>query len=326
MPARNLSLRTNELEVWLSACGFNSFTLQPLAGDASFRRYFRVTAQQKSFIVMDVPSGEDCRPFIAIANALRQLQLQTPVILEANLTQGFLLLTDFGDTTYLRGLNKDNANSLYQLALNKLTILQTCQQVEGYAIPPFTREWMWQEWRWHQEWFLDKLLGLPPISDNLEKEYALIVESAATQPQVFMHRDFHSANLMILPHDVGILDFQDAFIGPITYDLASLLRDCYIDWPQENIKQWLSDYWQMMQKNYDVVEYQEFIKWFDWMCVQRHLKALLTFARKKMRDQQSHYLQYIPRTLSYIVEVTKQYPELSAIHDYYLGIFNLCEQ
>ncbi len=316
MQVIKLKERENQLEHWLSASlGLNSFILQPLAGDASFRRYFRVQVDKYSFVVMDAPPGEDCHPFIAVAKALRKMQLNTPEIIEADLTQGFLLLTDFGDLTYLRALNADNADLYYQRALKALSVLQTCTQVPGHIVPPFTREWMWREWHWHQEWFLEKLLGLPPAPDSLEEVYSLLVESAATQPQVFMHRDYHSANLMVLPDAVGLLDFQDAFIGPLTYDLASLLRDCYIDWPKEKVNQWLLDYWRMNQAL--AIEKEDLLRCFDWMSVQRHLKALFTFARKQVRDQQAHYLRHVPRTLSYILQVTSEYPELASLHQYY---------
>jgi aminoglycoside/choline kinase family phosphotransferase len=298
--------------------------MQAMAGDASFRRYFRITTPKGSYVAMDAPPPrENCRPFVAIANALRSMKLQTPDIIAADLDKGFLLLTDFGDDTYLKTSREDNANQLYHAALDALFVLQTCRQVEGVTIPPFTAEFMHQEWAWHKEWFLDKLLGQ---SLSLHQEQLLdqcmdaVIESAASQPQVFMHRDYHSANLMVLPNNqVGILDFQDAFIGPLTYDLVSLLRDCYIDWPDATVNAWALRYWKNWQQAnalHDISD-QTFLRWFDWMGVQRHLKALFTFARKRVRDHQPSYLQHVPRTLNYIINVSRRYPELTLLADYY---------
>lgn len=315
--------RQKALEAWLQAdCGLTSVTLQPMLGDASFRRYFRVSTQAGSLVAMDAPPPhENCRPYVAIANALRGMGLQTPEIMAADIEHGYLLITDLGDLTYLKALHSENANQLYQRALDALAILQSGRQIAGHTLPPFTRNFMWQEWVWHKEWFLGKLLCLP--LENVEKEldscYERIVESALHQPQVFMHRDYHSANLMVLPNnDMGILDFQDAFIGPVTYDLVSLLRDCYIDWPEKDVRIWVQIYWQKLaaQGVLRDVDEQQFLRWFDWMGMQRHLKALLTFARKHVRDQQTHYLQHVPRTLAYLLNTTQRYPECAALHDY----------
>jgi N-acetylmuramate 1-kinase len=314
--------RKSALAAWLeSDCGLQPISLQAMAGDASFRRYFRIHTQTGSLVVMDAPPvQENCRSYVAVANALRSMGLNAPEIIAADLERGFLLITDFGDLTYLKTLNAQNADPLYQQALNALATLQSCRSVPDSSIPPFTRQVMWQEWAWHKEWFLEKLLGLQSAAEEkeLDASYALIVESAATQPQVFMHRDYHSANLMVLPaQGVGILDFQDAFIGPLTYDLVSLLRDCYIDWPEERVHHWVLDYQKKLQQRGLLdVDPQVILRWFDWMGMQRHLKALLTFARKYVRDQQPQYLNYIPRTLKYLQNVSQRYPELSLLNKY----------
>lgn len=294
--------------------------IEPLQHDASFRRYFRVFTAQGSLIAMDAPPPqENCRPFVAIAKALRHAGLEAPAIFAQDLDQGWLLLSDFGDTTYLKALNAQNADALYERALNALICLQACRNVPGRDLPLFTADFMLQEWAWHKEWFLDKWLGLDiaPVENALDACYQEIVVTAVNQPQVFMHRDFHSANLMVLPEKVGILDFQDAFIGPVTYDLVSLLRDCYIAWPEERVRQWVIIYWKLLiDRGVIDVDQETFYRWFDWMGVQRHLKALLTFARKKVRDHQDGYLRHIPRTLQYLLTVTQRYPELTALHDY----------
>jgi N-acetylmuramate 1-kinase len=316
--------RQKALEHWLqSTPGLASFTLQPMQGDASFRRYFRIKTASCSLVAMDAPPPrENCRPFVAIAKSLRALGLNAPDIMAADLAQGFLLITDFGDRTYLKALTPENADHLYGLALHALATLQGCKEVNDYSVPPFTEALMRQEWAWHKEWFLGKLLGLT-LSSTEEKQLGqcmdLIVDSALSQPQVFMHRDYHSANLMVTADEnIALLDFQDAFIGPVTYDLVSLLRDCYIDWPPQQVQTWALLYrQQLLDKGVlrDVDE-QTFLQWFDWMGLQRHLKALFTFARKHVRDQQSQYLQSIPRTLHYLQSVSLRYTQMAALHDY----------
>lgn len=315
--------RTTAIQHWLeSVSGVHPIILHPMVGDASNRRYFRVNVRGLSFVVMDAPPAlENCRPFVAIAKALREIGLNTPDILEADLEQGFLLLTDFGGATYLSALNTQNADHLYDTALDALSVLQTCHFVNDHAIPPFTPDFMNKEWTWHKEWFLTKFLQLSlfGIENELDHCYSLIMNAAADQPQVFMHRDYHSANLMVLAdNEVGILDFQDAFIGPVTYDLVSLLRDCYIDWPQERVAVWVKSYQQklMVQGSLEKVSERDFLRWFDWMGMQRHLKALLTFSRKHVRDHQSQYLRHVPRTLNYLLVVSEQYPELATLHDF----------
>lgn len=315
-----VDIRKETLEQWLrDVCRLQNITLQAMAGDASFRRYFRIQTPSGSFVAMDAkPPQENCRPYVAIAKALRGIGLNTPEIIHADIKQGFLLVTDFGDSTYLKILNAQNADKFYSLALKALALLQDCRDIPGRSISLFTHEFMWQEWAWHKEWFLEKLLKLQLRAEekDLDTCFAHIVESAETQPQVFMHRDYHSANLMALPDNtIGILDFQDAFMGPVTYDLVSLLRDCYIDWPHERVTHWALAYQQQVNVLRDI-DQQEFLHWFDLMGMERHLKALFTFARKHVRDHQSQYLNHIPRTLGYLLDISQRYPEFSILHDY----------
>jgi aminoglycoside/choline kinase family phosphotransferase len=320
--SRNIERKKAILDWLNSTCGIHSTSLQLMAGDASLRRYFRLVTEEHTFVVMDAPPPhENCIPYIAISKTLRQMGLHAPAVIYADVARGFLLITDFGDATYLSALTSANVEQLYGEALDALAILQTTRVVEGHPIPAFTADFMRKEWVLHKEWVLCKLLGLslPLAEKELDACYEIIVESAVTQPQVFMHRDYHSANLMVLPQGgVGILDFQDAFIGPVTYDLVSLLRDCYIDWPKERVQTWASLYLQRLQDSGELlyVNEQTFLRWFDLMGVQRHLKALMTFARKEVRDHQPRYLRYIPRTLEYLIQVSHQYPELAALHDY----------
>jgi aminoglycoside/choline kinase family phosphotransferase len=341
---REKAERQIALEKWVAAFyQAQALSLRAMPGDASGRRYFRVYLgtttgcsemtgglshhEQQTYVLMDAPPPqEDCYPFAAIASALRQMGLQTPKIIHADYERGFLMLSDFGDATYLRTLTlttltPQNAAPYYLRALEALAVLQTCRSVEGYKIPLFTADFMRKEWLWHKEWVLDQFLGLstPLAEKEIDACYELLIESAVSQPQVFMHRDYHSANLMVLPQDkVGILDFQDAFIGPLTYDVVSLLRDCYIDWPQEYVQTWALAYLYKLQARGELMQVKEdeFLRWFDLMGVQRHLKALMTFARKHVRDHQSRYLNYIPRTLNYLLSVSQHYPELAVLHDY----------
>lgn len=319
--------RCVDLTHWLrSDCGLSFDTLQSIAGDASFRRYFRVQTSSGSYIAMDAPPPtENVHPFVAISRALRAHGLQTPEIFAADLARGYLLLSDFGDKTLLRVLTPQNADVLYRAALDALAQIQACRDVSGWTVPAFDVTWLRNEWVWHQEWFLEKWLGIS-VADHmreLDACYNLLVDSALAQPQVFMHRDYHSANLMLLPDkQIGILDFQDAFIGPLTYDAASLLRDCYIDWPVEQAAEWINYYFVQLVKQGVLVQQdqQDYQRWVDWMGMQRHLKALLTFSRKYVRDQQPQYLRHIPRTLHYIITVAQQYPEMKALADFYAMI------
>jgi aminoglycoside/choline kinase family phosphotransferase len=306
--------RHTALDQWLQThCQLTAYQLDMMAGDASFRRYFRVRVGSMHYVAMDAPPEKEnnCRPFIAIAESLRQQGLHAPEIIASDIEQGFLLLTDFGDKLYLKELTAENAESLYATALDALATLQGTT-VQDWEVPPFTADFMYCELQLSKEWFLVKHLGLN-LNAQTEKMLAdfflFLAKSAAAQPQVLMHRDYHSANLMLLPdNNVGILDFQDAFIGPVTYDLASLLRDCYIVWPDTLVKNWALQYKEKISPLQNVSD-SEFMRWFDLMGMQRHLKALLTYARKFHRDDNANYLQHIPRTLQYLALVAPVYGE-----------------
>lgn len=308
---------------WLNALpNFGVKDLFPLTSDAGFRRYYRMLTNQESFVVMDASMAhESCHAFIAVANALREQKVRTPIIFAADVARGYLVLSDFGDVTYLNALNYTNAEFLYEEALRALAKIQLCDKADEYVIPPFSKEFMWQEWAWHKEWVTEKMLNVSVplrLMRAMDEAMAKIIHSAASQPQLFMHRDYHSANLMVLDNDVGVLDFQDAYIGPVTYDLVSLLKDCYVDWPPEKVLHWALTYKQTLltKKIADRVSNDEFLQWFDFMGVQRHLKAMLTFARKKVRDQNDTYLRYLPRTLMYLRDVTTRYTDLLPMHHY----------
>ena len=226
-----MDVRQAALNHWLTThCQLPAYQLDAMAGDASFRRYFRVRAGNRQYVAMDAPPEREnnCQPFIAIAASLRRQGLQAPEIIASDLTQGFLLMTDFGDSLYLRELTAATVDPLYTIALDALAILQQ-STVTDWVVPPFTADFMYRELQLCKDWFLVKHLGLVLNEQTeimLADFFQFLAASAASQPQALMHRDYHSANLMVLPdQQVGILDFQDAFIGPVTYDLASLLRD-----------------------------------------------------------------------------------------------------
>lgn len=309
---------------WLQQiCPFPMDALHEIPGDASFRRYYRLHSGGQSYMVMDASQQRDCfEPFVAIAKALLPLGLVVPQILAQDFAQGFMLISDFGDTQYLSALQENNADELYKIAMNALSILQGCGRVSDWALPAFDQNFILSELSAFQHWFLERYLGLHfSVKEQtlLQTTFASLCEAANQQPQVFIHRDYHSANLMVLPgQQVGILDFQDACIGPVTYDLVSLLRDCYIDWPDEKVQAWVAYYFDQLHatRGLQAVSGEQFLVWFDWMGLQRHMKALFIFARKYLRDHTPRYLHFMPRTLAYLVKVSACYPELRGFHNY----------
>ncbi len=332
--------RIEQLKQWLhQQPGLESFSFDPASSDASFRRYFRICTDNDSFIAMDAPpEQEDCQPFVTIATALAKTGLNVPQILAQDLEQGFLLLTDLGTTLYLDILNEENAERLYSEAINALITLQNSGPQED--LPHYNRELLMSEMALFRDWLIGKQLNLALTDDEqkmLNTLFKMLADNALEQPQTYVHRDFHSRNLMVTPPpNPGIIDFQDAVVGPITYDLVSLFRDCYIKWPAEQVKAWALTYYQqasqaglldemfdhpadwrlnalMRPANKIDKPQARFLRWFDMMGVQRHLKASGIFARLNQRDGKPAYMKDIPLTLSYIVEVTPGYEELQGL-------------
>jgi len=312
------SKRFNALQDWLQPhLGIEVPMLVAITNDASFRRYFRVTMADSAYIVMDAPPDkENCRPFIDIAQRLQASGLNAPRIVASDLEQGFLLLTDFGSQLYLAALNEEKqVESLYGDALAALVIMQTHTYTDG--LPLYDHALLHREMDLFTNWLVDKHLNLSLSSleqDSLEQCFEWLSREALSQPQVFVHRDYHSRNLMVIhQHNPGILDFQDAVKGPVTYDLVSLLRDCYIAWPHKRVNGWIKHYYKQAQQAgiLEGVDETEFLRWFDWMGIQRHLKASGIFARLYHRDGKAGYLKDIPRTLHYIVELGRHYPEMA---------------
>jgi aminoglycoside/choline kinase family phosphotransferase len=310
-------LRTMTLLDWLeNDCLLNVTKCEPASNDASFRRYFRVTIDGETFIAMDAPPDkEDIAPFMRIATLFKNANVNTPTLLHHNVEDGFILLEDFGSQWLLDELNNENATALYQRALCDLLPLHTHESLLNADLPIYDETLLRREMALFEEWFVEQFLDdeeLPPdLWENVQK---VLIKSALEQPIVCVHRDYHSRNLMVLPNgELGVLDFQDAVLGALTYDIVSLLRDCYIDWSDEKIEMWLRDYFEQLQLA-KVVEcdFAKFKRWFDLMGMQRHLKAIGIFARLHLRDEKSAYLQSIPRTFNYVIQVCGAYPELRA--------------
>lgn len=306
--------------------GFDA-TLLPVSGDASFRRYFRTAAVSsgQTLIAVDAPADkEDSRPFVAIARAWLAGGVHVPEVLAADFDQGFMLLSDLGDDLYLPQL-ETHADTLYQAAMGELVRIQQSAAPHDYSLPAYDAVKLKQEMQLCPEWFFSQLLGLKLDEGEIQQFEAVfekLINSALEQPQVCVHRDYHSRNLMTLASGhVGVLDFQDAVVGPITYDLVSLLRDCYISWSDANEEKWLGDYLQLALMNNlwqqnDVPCYETFKRWFDWMGLQRHIKCVGIFSRLYLRDGKAGYLQDIPRTFNYLKKVCEQYPEFAEFNDW----------
>lgn len=312
--------RLEKLKHWLeSELDFSEYTITPASADASFRRYFRVLHQGESLIVMDAPpDNEDSRPFIDVSRMLFDVGLNVPAVIDYDLEQGFLLLSDLGSRSYLDELNGDSVERLYGDALSALATIQTC--IPGNAgLPAYDRALLLKEMGLFREWLLGKHLAVTLDATQaalVDAVFSLLADNALEQPQVCVHRDYHSRNLMVTQrNNPGILDFQDAVVGPVTYDLVSLLRDCYIDWPRMQVEDWALGYQQLaLQSGILREEHRDpvrFLRWFDLMGMQRHLKAAGIFARLNYRDGKPGYLGDIPRTLAYVVEVASRHDELS---------------
>ena len=329
--------RFEQLNTWLaSILQRTDYDINPASSDASFRRYFRVRFDEQTLIVMDAPPDkENSHPFIEIATYLESMGVNAPHVLSKDFTQGFFLLSDLGQQQYLEVLNKNNADELYQDALHTLQAIQLQGKQFSEKLPLYNKQLLLNEMLLFQEWYLARHLDIKLTKQQHEIFFAthsLLIDSALQQPQVFVHRDYHSRNLMYIRDEgnPGVLDFQDAVYGPVTYDLVSLLRDCYIAWPDEVVEKWVFKYLHDLQKCdmcKDVSE-RQFLMWFDWMGVQRHLKATGIFARLNYRDNKPGYLGDIPRTLGYVLSVTGKYEELAEfnvmLHE--LGIFKSVDQ
>jgi N-acetylmuramate 1-kinase len=313
--------RQQQLIQWLHSQVPNElFTIAPASADASFRRYFRATFENRTLIVMDAPpQHEDCRPFLHIAKLFEDAGTHVPHVYAQDLEQGFLLLSDLGNTTYLQALGGGNANTareLYGAATDALIKIQLASREN--ELPPYDEALLLREMRLFPEWYIAKHLNVT-LSEaqnaKLETVFARIIANNLAQPSVYVHRDFHSRNLMLSDPNPGILDFQDAVYGPITYDLASLFKDAYIRWEEAEVIDWLIHYWEKARKAGLPVadDFSVFYRDYEWMGVQRHLKVLGIFARLYHRDGKDGYLKDLPLVMAYLRAACARYIDLKPL-------------
>ena len=330
--------RLQALKDWTTQqLGADAFDLAPASADASFRRYFRATLIQdgriqggiiqgsskaRNYIVMDAPpSHEDCRPFVRVAKLLGEAGVHVPQVLAQDLEQGFLLLTDLGDTTYLAALthaapDQPSARDLYLAANDALIRIQ--QASRPGVLPEYDRALLSRELMLFPEWYVLKHLGVsmsPEQTATLTTVFERLLTNNLAQPQVTVHRDWHSRNLMVSDPNPGILDFQDAVYGPITYDLASLYKDAYIVWDEEQSLDWVIRYWEKARAAGLPVapDFSDFYRDYEWMGAQRHIKVLGIFARLYHRDGKDGYLKDMPRVMQYLRTVCARYDELKPL-------------
>ncbi len=314
--------RTLALQAWLTQLfPAEEWRIEPASADASFRRYFRVSLAERgeSRIVMDAPpQKEDCRPFIQVADLLRRAGLNAPALLAQDLEQGFLLLTDLGNTTYLAALKQDDASAdaLFRDALDALVTWQLASRPG--VLPAYDRALLRRELDLFRDWYLARHLRYelkPAQQEALERMFALILASNLAQPCVYVHRDFMPRNLMLCEPNPGILDFQDAVYGPISYDVASLVRDAFISWEEERALDWIARYWEKARRAGLPVntDFGDFYRDLEWMGLQRHLKVLGIFARIHYRDGKPGYVEDTPRFVRYVRAVTGRYHALAPL-------------
>jgi len=313
------------LEQWLEQdLGLAGSRVAPASADASFRRYFRVRSGERTLIAMDAPPGrEDLGPFLAVARALRALGVTVPEVVEEDRARGFLLMTDLGSTHYLAALGDGgDVERLYRDATDALLRIQARGLDAATRLPPYDAAYLDREVQLFPEWFLGRHLGAAPGPAEhalIDRASAQLAAAALEQPQVFVHRDYHSRNLMLLPAgNPGILDFQDAMRGALSYDLVSLFKDCYVVWPRARVLAWVRDYRQRALAAGIPIPGDEadFVRWFDLMGLQRHLKVLGIFARLWYRDGKPGYLRDLPTVLDYVLETTAAYGELGDLDRY----------
>lgn len=298
--------------------------LVPASADASFRRYFRVDSGRRTRIAMDAPPPEeDCKPFVQIAGFLNEMGLQVPEVFEVDIERGFLLISDLGEQRYLDAFSEQSeaADTLYRDAMTALRTLQRAGEKHLPALPDFDAALLRFEMSLFHDWLCERHLGLvfSSADENCWAECCdALVLNALMQPTVFVHRDYHSRNLMLTPeNNPGILDFQDAVSGPLTYDLVSLLRDCYIRWPDEKVQDWALEFYAALDEDLrDAMDDATFLQIFDLTGVHRHLKAAGIFARLMLRDGKVSYLNHVPRTLQYIVDAGARCPEIEFLADF----------
>ena len=297
--------RQQQLRQWVETrLDATALMFEPASQDASFRRYFRVHVAGKSFVVMDAPPEcEDCRPFVRVAALMAAAGVHVPDILAQDLERGFLLLSDLGTTSYLAALNQSSADGLLHDAIETLLRWQRASKPD--TLPPYDETLLRRELELFPEWYLQRHCGMRLDAGRrqmLDSLFARILAHNLAQPRVYVHRDYMPRNLMVCEPNPGVLDFQDAVFGPISYDVVSLFRDAFISWDEERIVGWAAYYWEHAERAGLPVahDFGEFCRDLDWMGVQRHLKVLGIFARLHYRDGKAGYLEDTPRFIGYL--------------------------
>lgn len=299
-------------------------SLTPASSDASFRRYFRWQAGERSLIVMDAPPPqEDCRPFVRVAALLAEAGVNVPQILAADLERGFLLLSDLGRQTYLEVIAADNADALFAGALQALQAFQRLPM--DAPLPSYDDALLRRELQLFPEWYVQRHLGIELNEQQLaawQRVCTLLIDSALAQPRVLVHRDYMPRNLMLSAPNPGVLDFQDAVYGPVTYDVTCLFKDAFVSWPEVRVRAWLEDYWRQARDAGIPVQagFEDFLRASDLMGVQRHLKVIGIFARICHRDGKPRYLGDVPRFFAYIEAVLARRPELAELGELFASL------
>ena len=313
-----LDSRGVALAAWLrNTLATSAFRLEPASEDASFRRYFRVRTGSRTRIAMDAPPPmEDCRPFVSVLGLLRAAGVNAPALHAADPEQGFLLLDDLGSRCYLDVIDDENADALYADAFEALLDMQC--HVDCGQVPPYDERRLRDELDLFRRWFLARHLGIEldgALSLALDDTFEALIRVCMEQPRVFVHRDYHSRNLMHVDgRNPGVIDFQDAVDGPITYDLVSLLRDVYVRWPEDRVAGWVDAYHdRAVARRLVGAGRERFRRWLDLTGAQRHLKIAGIFARLWHRDRKPRYLDDLPLTLAYLAEISPRYPEAETV-------------
>jgi aminoglycoside/choline kinase family phosphotransferase len=310
--------RQRQIQGWIE----ERLRLAPLAlevasADASFRRYFRILCADRTLIAMDAPPAhEDCRAFVRVAGLMAEAGLHVPEIVAADFERGFLLLSDLGTTSYLQALNADNADRLFSDATDALVRWQLASKPG--VLPPYDEALLKREIELFPEWYLQRHLGVTlsaPQRRALDAVFSDVIQSNLAQPSVYVHRDYMPRNLMMSTPNPGVLDFQDAVYGPITYDAASLFKDAFISWDEERVLDWIVRYWEKARRAGLPVDadFGAFYRDFEWMGLQRHLKVLGIFARLHYRDGKRGYIDDTPRFIAYVRAVAVRYSALSPL-------------
>jgi N-acetylmuramate 1-kinase len=313
-----MKTRVNQLESWISKQFGGEITLHPIQGDASFRHYYRLVHHDIPYIAVDAPpETENNEAFVAVSLILQGQGIRVPEVISYDYRNGFMLLSDLGDTLLSDVINQDNAAQWYQQTFSVLRQIGLSPIPTGFKIPAFDEQHIRKELGYFDEWCLGKLLQLKLTKTErkvLEQLYEALVSCFNQQAQVVAHRDFHSRNIMVLPSgELGLIDYQDAMVAPITYDLVSLLKDCYLKYSDSFIEQMCHDYYTLLhQDKIFEAPFASFKQDFDWVGLQRHLKVLGIFSRLKLRDNKQGYLNDTPRIIEYIKDVTPQYDQMAA--------------